>query len=252
MNRFGNWSQQLARTVVCAAAVSAILGMPASAQPKAGKPATGKTPTKWQVLHLASRAPRRGIYPLDAKSNIKSLPELNLIGPSPGHPFLLGNFAINGRFGIQDAALTRTEGLNAAIQLADVEDFELEGLVNAEGLGGWFWLLGFADGHGYMVYNVTMKTSGSPWQFCEFRGNKAIEETHREINRLEWKGMQPLILSVKEKLLSLKVGSTRLADGIELENYHKGQLILGTYDTEYGALPVRVGSLRVREIESTE
>lgn len=247
MNRFGKWSQRLTRTVLCAVAVLACHVIDASAQPKTGKP-----PARWQVLHLASKAPRRGIHPLDDKSTLKSLPELNLIGPSPGHPFLLGNFAINGRFGIQDAALTRTEGLNAAIQLAEVEDFELEGLVNAEGLGGWFWLFGFADGHGYMVYNVTMKTSGSPWQLCEFRGNKAIEETHREINRLEWKGMQPLILSVKEKKLSLKVGSVRLADGIELENFHKGQLILGTYDTEYGALPVRVGSLRVREIKAPD
>lgn len=227
--------------LLCAAIHAGLFGHHAAAQPK-----TGKTAAKWQVLHLASKAPRRGIHPLDEKSPVVGLTELNLTGPNPGHPFLLGHFAINGRFGIQDAALSRTEGFNAAVKLADVEDFELEGLVNAEGLGGWFWLLGFENGHGYMIYNVTMKTSGSPWQFCEFRGHKAIVETHREINRLEWKGVQPLLLSVKEQELALRVGTARLAEGIELENYHKGQLIVGTYDTEYGALPVRLHSLRIR------
>lgn len=244
MNRFGTWWHCMTCTVLWAAAMLAGRASDVLAQPKASK-----APIKWQVLHLASKAPRRGVHPLDEKSGLKNLPELNLVGPSPGHPFLLGNFAINGRFGVQDAALMRTEGLNAAILLGEVEDFELEGLVNAEGLGGWFWLLGFADGHGYLVYNVTMKTSGSPWQFCEIRGNKAIEESHREINRLEWKGVQPLALSVKAKKLSLRVGSARLADGIDVDNYGKGQLILGTYDTQYGALPVRVSSLRVREIK---
>jgi hypothetical protein len=246
MNRFGASLQRFGRAVVCAAAVfSSLPAEQVAAQSKAAR-----STVKWQVLHLASKAPRRGIHPLDDTSTVQNLTELNLVGPSPGHQFLLGNYAINGRFGIQDGALTRTEGLNAAIQLAEVEDFELEGLVNAEGLGGWFWLLGFAEGHGYMVYNTTLKVSGSPWQFCEFRGHKAIEETHREINRLAWKGVQPLMLSIKDKKLSLTVGTARLADGIELENHHKGQLILGTYETRYGASPVRIQSLRIREIKS--
>lgn len=221
-----------------------------SAQPKSGGKAGKSAAAKWQVLHLASKVPRRGIHPLDDKSTLQNLAQLDLVGPKPGDPYILGNFAINGRFGIQDATLTRTEGLNAAIQLAEVEDFELEGLVNAEGLGGWFWLLGFADGHGYMLYNVTLKVSGSPWHFCELRGHKAIEDTHREINRYQWKGTQPLVLSVQQGKLSLKVGTVRLADGIELENYHKGQLILGTYDTRYGASPVAIHSLRLRETKA--
>lgn len=212
------------------------------------KPGKPKTVPKWQVLYLGGKQGVRGTKPLDEKSLLKPITELELTGPSEGHPFLLGAFSINGRFGIMDGLLTRTEGLNAAVELANVENFELEGIVNAEGLGGWFMMVGLHEGHGHVISNVTMKTSGSPWQYCEYRGGKGIVETHREINRLEWKGFQPLFISVKDRKLSFRVGTVRIADEIEIENYHKGRLILATYDTKYGAMPIRVRSLRIREL----
>lgn len=202
---------------------------------------------KWDVLFQSRRSPAP--LPLPEDGPLRPVKQLNLKGALHTDPNHLGLFAINGEFGINGGVLQRASGNNTAVQLTeDTGDFELEANVNAEGLGGWFWLLGWKDGHGYCVYNVTLKTSGSPWLISEFRGENGIPETLREFNRLAWKGTQPLKLSVMQSKLTLQVGAATLAKDLELPNYHPGALIVGTYDTQYGPRSPKFQSIRLRPL----
>ncbi len=132
------------------------------------------------------------------------------------------------------------------LQLSHAEDFEMEGIMNAEGLGGWYILFGWNKDRGFMIYNVTLKKSGSPWMFTEFRGSKAIESTHGEINRYDWKEDKPFYLHVKNSKVSLIVDKFKIADEIEIPTYSEGDILIGTYKTRYGAKHLRIKNLRIK------
>lgn len=228
-----------------ASVVLMVSGSPAAALCDAAEPVV--TRGKWDVVFQSRRTPAP--LPLPDEGPLRPVKQLNLKGALHTDPNHLGLYAINGEFGINGGVLQRVSGNNTAVQLTDAaEDFELEASVNAEGLGGWFWLLGWKDGHGYCVYNVTLKTSGSPWLCGEFRGDNGISETLREFNRLAWKGTQPFKLSVVQSQLTLQVGAATLAKDLELPNYHPGALIVGTYDTQYGPRSPKFQSIRIRPI----
>jgi hypothetical protein len=206
---------------------------------------------KWQVAFQSKKLP--GVRPLPEESLVKSLVQLDLQGSHTKDPYHLGAYAINGDFGLHGGLLTRIAGKNAAVQLAEqLDEFELEAGIQAESLGGWFWLIGWHDGHGYVLYNVTLKTSGSPWLLAEFRGGNGIAETLREINRLEWKGSQGFQLSVVQQKLNVMVGDARIARDIELPNYHPGAVIVGTYDTPYGPRELSLQGVRHRTVKVIE
>jgi len=196
--------------------------------------------------------PVRGVpplAPLPKKSKLVSLDELQLTGPGPSHPFLLGNFAADARWGLVRGTVGVLEGKNAALQLAWAGDFELEGVMEQTGLGGCFWLLGWNEGRGYALHNVVMKESGSPWFISEFRGSKAIEDRTIELEKFDWKGEQPFSLRVREQAVSLKVGRFLVLDRQPLEGYQPGRLIFGVYDTRYGPKTVQIKSLRIRDAQ---
>lgn len=209
------------------------------------EPTVETLPTTWTVLHLAN--PRaRGRAKLSKRAAVENLSDFKFTGPRPGDPFLLGDVEVDGEWGLVDGVLQRTGGKATALRLGRVGDFEMEGILEAEGTGGWYFLVGMDKGHGYAVYNVTTRSSGSPWLTCEFRNKKGIDSTHREFVRHEWKGREAFRMSIIDKKLSVQVGRTKLTDDVELPNYHEGDLILGTYDTKYGPKPVKIRSLRIR------
>ncbi len=203
----------------------------------------------WKVL-FRGRPRHRGTAALPNDSPLKTLQPFEFQGPRPGDPFLLGKFAADGQWGVHNGELARIDGKNAAVQLVEADDFDLQAVVRADGLGGWFCLIGWDDqsGEGYAVYNVTLKVSGSPWLVVHFRDRRGDEETHREFARLDWKGYQPLVLRVANKSLSLQVGRQVLAKNLALPDYRQGRVILGTYDTRYGPKAVRIRSLRMRAL----
>lgn len=195
--------------------------------------------------------PIRGVpalAPLPKKSKLVPLDDLQFTGPRPSHPFVLGNFAADGHWGLINGAVGVIDGKNAALQLAWAEDFELEGIIEQTGLGGCFWLLGWDEGRGYALSNVVMKDSGSPWFLSEFRGGKAIEDRTLELEKFDWQGDQPFRLKIQENTFSLDVGRFHLFDRLPIEAYQPGRLIIGTYDTRYGAKGLRIKSLKIRAI----
>jgi hypothetical protein len=200
---------------------------------------------EWIQLYRPQRAVV-GIKPIPDDTPLNPLVGFTLEGTKPDHPFLLGKFTSSGEWGISRGLLYPVRGSDTALHLARVGDFEFEADVVPGGLGGWFILMGWDQGHGYGIYNVQMKESGSPWFSCEFRDSKALEETHGVISRAAWTKPDRLELVVKENLVSLKIGKETLVKDLELPNYHAGDLIIGTYDTKYGPKRLQIRSARIR------
>ncbi len=151
-----------------------------------------------------------------------------------------------------DGALQLVTGNNGAVQFPEADEFELEGYMEHTGFGGWFFAVGFGDGRGYVLSNVTMKESGSPWHLAELRGGTAIPEKTEELEHFEWLREQPFRLTVAKKELTLEVAKRVVADHMPLDNYEKGRVLLGVYDTRYGAKKMRVNSLRMRALVADE
>ncbi|QDU40793.1 hypothetical protein Mal4_51530 [Maioricimonas rarisocia] len=204
-------------------------------------------PGPWKVLYLGRRS--RGVRPLPSSGPLKPLDDLKFVGAHAGHPFYLGHFATDGRWGVVNGGLQRIEGKNAAFRIARADSFELEGRAQMEKYGGWFLLVGWDQGRGYAVSSATMKVSGSPWFLCEFRGDEAIEETDHEYDGFEWRDEQPFRVRVVDRKLTFEIGGNTVLDQEELANYSEGDIIFGVYDTRYGPRPVRIRALRIRAFE---
>jgi hypothetical protein len=200
---------------------------------------------KWAVL-VNPTARIRGRRPLPENGPIQSLQELKFTGPKPKHPFVLGEFAADGEFGLVDGALQLTSGGNAVVQLPEADEFELEGIMDHTEYGGWFMAVGWDTGRGYVISNVTMKDSGSPWYVSELRGSSTVPDGTEELEHFEWLKTQPFRLSVSKKELTLEVGERTVADHVAMPHYEKGRVLLGVYNTRYGPKKLRVQSLRMR------
>jgi|GEM_PF-6022592 len=219
---------------------------PARAQPEGFVGAVAKA--KSETLFAFSPQPAlQGKLP--RKCRLIPLPDLEFTGPKPSHPFVLGNFYADARWGIVNGSLGVLDGKNGALQIAWADQFCLEGIMEQGGLGGWFLLLGWDEGRGFAVSNVTLKDSGSPWFVTEFRGGKAIEGRSQEFEKFEWKGEQPFRLVMEESRLTFEIGRHRQFHELPIEGYAPGRIILGTYDTRYGPRPLLVKSLKLRAIE---
>lgn len=202
-----------------------------------------------EVIFVVGRPTARPAK-LSPKAKVVPLEDLQFTGPQPSHPFVLGNFAHDGEWGIVEGHIQLLDGRNAALQLAWADQFELEGIMEQAGFGGWFFLLGWDQGRGYALSNVTMKESGSPWFLSEFRGNKAIDGRTKEFDKFEWKHAQPFVLRVEKNKLSLKVGAFQVFNQEPLDGYSPGRIVFGVYDTRYGPRPARIRSLKIRALKS--
>ncbi len=218
--------------------------VPASAAtPKTKQPI--RPTRRWEVIYSGKKTKQTRIVPLE-KFKVIGSEDLQFIGPKPGDQYQLGKFKIDGEWAVQQGELKRTKGKNAAIIVAEAENFELEGVLNASSVGGWFILLGWKDGNGYGLYNMTFKKSGSPWFLTEFNDGEAID-FGEELHQYNWKDEEPFWLSVKNKQLNLTIGDeTKVIRDRLLPEYARGQLLIGTYDTRYGPKDVRIKSLRIR------
>lgn len=215
------------------------------------KPVPAKTAAltkNWTVLHLGNRRDLSA-KPLPKQSKLQQLDEFELTGPQPGHAFVLGNFVSDGTWGVINGAVQLAGGRNGAVKLARANNFELEGTIEMERYGGWFLLVGWDEGRGYSISNVTMKESGSPWYITEYRGSTAIPETHQEVARHDWERSQVVKVSVKDKVLTFALGKFEVLKEQTLENYAEGDVIFGVYDTRYGPRPVKIHALRIRALE---
>lgn len=211
--------------------------------------APGTLDTRWQVLVNPSRR-ARGRRDLPKNGPIENIAQLEITGPAPGHQFVLGQYADDGKWGYDDGGVVLVEGRNAGLKLGHAENFELEGLIEMGNEGGWFLLVGWDEGRGYSVINIGFRESPSPWFITEYRGGAAIADAHQQVAKHAWQKDQILHLTVKDKELNLRVGKIDVLKQQNLPNYSEGDIILGVYDTKYGPRPIRIKSLRLRNLES--
>jgi hypothetical protein len=99
---------------------------------------------KWTVLHQTPAKATNLIVRLPEKGPLFPLNDLELTGPRKD-PVLLSEFKSEAEWGADRSGLFVTKGKDAALLLAEAEDFELEGTMQAEGLGGWFFVVGWKD-----------------------------------------------------------------------------------------------------------
>lgn len=234
---------------LCAVVTAAGVGVRAQ-EGNAEEPAAEKSvelTDKWLVL-LAPNKRSPGVRVIPEKSPVKNISALTFTGPQPGHPFVIGDYEEDGEFGLVDGALQPVSGKNAAIQLPVADQFELEGIMEHIEFGGWYILVGWDEGRGYLVSNATMKESGSPWHVTEMRGSAAVPESSTQITKYEWLKSQPFKLMVKEKALTLEIGGKKVINQHAMDNYAPGRIVLGVYDTRYGPKKLRIGSLRIKSI----
>lgn len=204
--------------------------------------------SRWTVLCTPGRR-IQGSRPLPPNGKIQPLPDLQFTGPEPGHPFVLGDFAADGEWGVADGGIVRVKGNNAALKLGRAENFELDGTLEMGDEGGWFLLVGWNEGRGYSIINIGFRESPSPWFITEYRGGAAIAEAHQHITHHAWRDAQPVNLTVKDQVLNLHVGKVHVLQDQQLAQYSVGDVILGVYDTRYGPRPIRIRALRIRALE---
>lgn len=204
--------------------------------------------SKWTDLYQRSNRIRE-LAPLTADMRVQPLDDLAFTGPQPGHPFVLGKYEANGEWGMTAAGIQLMRGTNAALKLAEAEDFELDGTMTHAGFGGWFLLFGWDEGRGYALSNVTMAKSGSPWFLSEFKDGQAIENQTIEFPSLEWKGQQKFSFKVEDRKATFKIGNAKLFTDRTVDAYAPGAIILGTYDTKLGPKKLLLQSVRGRAIE---
>ena len=212
-----------------------------------GAPKNNNKKGNWQTKFRASRV--LGTRPLPKNSLIESLENFTITGAHKNHSNRLNKIVCDGQWGISQGALTQISGREAAIKIGRAENFELEMGIQAKGYGGWFILFGFDQGHGFGIYNVTMKTSRSPWFITEFRDNKGIMASDQELISYEFKGKEALRMKVLNNKVTLTIGNQKILDNIEFAGIHEGDIILGTYDTQYGPKPVKIYGIRLRTLQ---
>lgn len=176
-------------------------------------------------------------------------PEVSFVGVGPilKDPFHIHDYQPDGDWSIVNRQLVPV-GKNSLLGLGEADEFELEAVLSAEGLGGWLVVFGWQpeEKSGAVAYNVTLVKSGSPWHLDFVHDGHVTLEEHREVARFEWKGVQRLQMAVIEKKIYLAVGDRVLYDGLDVPDYEQGLVALGTYDTRYGPKPLRIASLRIR------
>jgi len=205
--------------------------------------------SRWTMLHSPSR--RRGAVPIPEDSLVQLLPELRFTGDSNKNPYLLGEFVADGEWQVVNGGLQLTKGKNAALRLANVVDFDLEAKMTMRGLGGCFLIWGWGEekGSAYCLGNVQFKESSSPWHISEFSAGEVVEGSLDEIRHHAWKDTQTLKMTVKDKHVTLKIGTAPILEDEELVGYEGGEIIFGVYDNKYGPRPVRIESIRIRAVE---
>lgn len=220
------------------------------ALPDGNTPAVSKKlDTQWHILVNPARRVR-GRKDLPKDGPLVNIHNLELTGPGQGHPFVLGQYADDGKWGYVDGSVVRVEGRNASLKLGHAENFELEGILELGNEGGWFMLVGWDQGRGYSIINIGFRESPSPWFITEYRGGAAIADAHQQVAKFAWHKDQPMRLTVKDRELNLQVGKVEVLQRQTLANYAAGDIILGVYDTKYGPRPVQINSLRIRNLES--
>lgn len=156
----------------------------------------------------------------------------------------LGTFSIDGEWNFTSDALRRSKGPHAAVSFGRAEDFVLEGDAQFGGDGGFFILLGWNDGSGYLFRSIQLKSS-SDWKLWEMKDGKPTGDGQK-ISIARFSTRLTFKLDVDSRELSFSIGNVPVAKDVRMPNYREGSVIFGVYPTQYGPKPVRFVNARIR------
>lgn len=160
----------------------------------------------------------------------------------------MGQFRIDGEFIIRNGYLQREFGNSALLHLPQAENFDLEGVIQLDGPGGWLMLLGWDidSKSGYAVYNTQSKVSWSRWYVVEIKDGKAVTNSEKMLVDKRVDGEGALRMSVENKNFFLQVAGAYVLRDQELPNYKEGHVAIGTFSPNYGPRNFGVKSLRMK------
>lgn len=160
----------------------------------------------------------------------------------------LGNFRTDGEFIIRDGYLRREFGNTALLHLPAAENFELEGIMQTEGPGGWLILLGWdvEKKSGYVIYNTQSRVSWSIWFLVEIIDGKAVPDSEKKIVDRHANGEGALRVLMDKKKVSMQAVGAYLFRDEELPNYKEGHVAIGTFSPQYGPKDIGIKSLRMK------
>lgn len=147
---------------------------------------------------------------------------------------------------LPDGGLTAPTENTAALHLMTGENFDVDAVIDSSGTGGMFFLVGWTGHSGYLVNQITLKSS-EVWLIYEYQSQHAKFVEFKRVPNVRWgEGYKPVSLNVQDKKLTMKVGDGFVVNELELPGYLPGHVVLGTSATSYGAKPLKIRSMRLR------
>jgi hypothetical protein len=232
-------------------AIVALLGLPtcllAEENDRKERPEPELSTTKWTNL-VALRSRQRRDAPLPDNFPVWNVEKGYSFAGAASDPHRLAKYEGDGEFIIRKGYLRRELGNSALLRLPSAENFDIEGIMQCEGVGGWLILLGwdFEQKSGYIVYNTKLRVSGSHWFLIEIDEGQPIISSERKLAERDAKGEGALRLRMDDQKLSLQVSDALLIREEKLPNYKAGHVAIGTFSPPYGPQDIGIKSLRMK------
>lgn len=218
------------------ARLAAVAGVKLQADGK-DVPPVNTPPKSWREIVPPSNKPNEK----QLFTSVKTL-EFNGIGGDRNN---IQKLTVDGSWELSGAALQRIGGTSAAVSFGVAKDFEFEGRVDYGNEGGSFFLLGWKGTSGYLIQEIGLRKSAG-WVLSEVRDGNNVPATNKHLNSAKVRGDCPIVMSISDKKLKMKVASNVIADDVGLPNYVESDIIIGTYPSGYGPRPLRIISARIR------
>ena len=194
-------------------------------------------------LYYAANQPPLQRLALFRKLRAETVSPLRFEGPG-GDRNIIGHYQPNGHWRIDPQGLLFSEDKqSAALSLGRHADFELRADLEADGLGGWFVLFGWTGQKGNLLYNITLQKT-SVWYLYEAENGKFVNRK-QGLSNYRWTGRQSFRMRVVERSLQVRVGEQLLTEQSELPASLSGEVYLGTADTQYGPMRLRIERLEI-------
>ena len=199
------------------------------------------------ALAEAEEPPPQEFAHLFPGAEITQLPNLTFRGIRSSGGTRLTNTVVDAEMQVVDGALVTGEDETTAVLLSESsEDFELKLTGNFRDHGNLYLLVGWdqESASGSLVYTVGV-VQAWPWFVTRIQDGEEIgDAVNAGAHRIRSEGT--LSVTVKSNRLSMDFSGVTLADAVELPDYRRGAVVLGTAPNQYHGKSVRIDSILFR------
>ncbi len=156
----------------------------------------------------------------------------------------IAKFGTNGNFKFDDV-ITLGDGEDASMLILDgQEDFDFYMNGNFSALGCTFFLIGWDQGNGYLLYNLRIR-SNCVWRLVYIQNFTAIEASRKNLSNYRPKGESKISIEVKDSELTCKADNESLATNLPLDLYKPGEVLFGITGNQYGPKKISISEIAV-------